>query len=110
MPPGELPPVFILAAGLGTRLGFSSAKTLFPVAGRPLLGWILAECERQRARQVTVTVLRRHERAVRAFCERSVPGRMRLSVSVDQSPLGALGTLRAAWSRDPCPRLLVWLG
>jgi NDP-sugar pyrophosphorylase family protein len=110
MPSAELPPVFVLAAGLGTRLGFSSAKTLFPVAGRPMLDWILLECERQQVSRVTVTVLRQHERAIREFCESRALDGIQLSVSVDETPQGTLGTLRNAWSGDRSQRLLVWLG
>jgi NDP-sugar pyrophosphorylase family protein len=104
----ELPPVFVLAAGLGTRLGYHTAKTLYPVAGRPVLDWILAECESQGARQVTVTVLRRHLEALQDFltARRGID----VAVCVDETPQGTLGSLRRAWSARPSARFLVWLG
>jgi NDP-sugar pyrophosphorylase family protein len=104
----ELPPVFVLAAGLGTRLGHHTAKTLYPVAGRPVLERILAECEAQGARRVTVTVLRRHAEDVAAFL--ASRSRVEVSLSVDESPQGTLGTLLRAWAARPCPRFVVWLG
>jgi NDP-sugar pyrophosphorylase family protein len=104
----ELPPVFVLAAGLGTRLGYHTAKTLYPVAGRPVLDRILAECEAQGARRVTVTVLRQHSAAVRAFLNSRVG--IDVALCVDETPQGTLGTLRRAWAAEPCPRFLVWLG
>ena len=110
MPSAELPPVFILAAGLGTRLGFESAKTLFPVTGRPVLEWILLECRRQGVRRVVVTVLRQHEQALSRFCAHGVPAGIKLSVSVDETPQGTLGTLRIAHERFPSGRLIIWLG
>jgi NDP-sugar pyrophosphorylase family protein len=104
----ELPAVFVLAAGLGTRLGHHTAKTLYPVAGRPLLDWILTECESQGVRRVTVTVLRRHLDPLTEFLA-SRTG-IEVSVSVDETPEGTLGTLRRAWSAERCGQLLIWLG
>lgn len=48
LPRSELPikwslfTVIILAAGKGTRLGYDRPKILYPVAGRPILEWLVA--------------------------------------------------------------------
>lgn len=76
------PHAFVLAAGLGTRLRPHTdhlPKPLVPVAGRPLLDYILDHLKEAGVRQITVNLHHRPE-LVRLYLE------SRLDLDITQSP------------------------
>jgi NDP-sugar pyrophosphorylase family protein len=108
---GELPPVCILAGGLGTRLGErvrDTPKPLLPVAGRPFLLHQLRLLADHGAREVVVCVGYRGEQI------RSTIGRERFGVRIGYSfdAPGLDGTLGAVRRAQPLlgERFLVLYG
>jgi len=86
---------FVLAAGLGTRMGAvtrTTPKCLLPVAGTPLLGRWLERLARAGVRQALVNTHHLAD-AVRAYVRASAPP---LDVVLAHEPelLGSAGTLR----------------
>jgi len=57
----------VLAAGQGTRMNSDLAKVLHPVAGQPMLAWVLATLDRLGVGRVLVVVGHQRERVMAAF-------------------------------------------
>ena len=57
----------VLAAGQGTRMKSDLAKVLHPMAGQPLLAWVLATLQRLGVGRVVVVVGHQRERVLEAF-------------------------------------------
>jgi len=93
-----LPPVCILAGGLGTRLGSLVADTpkpLLEVAGRPFLSHLLEELARQGTTRVVLCVGYLGAKIAAAI------GSTQFGISIDYSdegrePIGTLGAVRRA--------------
>jgi len=60
----------ILAAGKGTRMGSDLAKVLHPVAGRPMVQWVIDACEQAGARRVVVVVGHQADAVKQALSDR----------------------------------------
>jgi bifunctional UDP-N-acetylglucosamine pyrophosphorylase/glucosamine-1-phosphate N-acetyltransferase len=85
----------VAAAGKGSRLGFNRPKILFPVAGRPILEWLLdlllPSC------QTTVFVLSPDGRdEVEPELERLGPGRYRIAIQPVPTGMGDAVEIGAA--------------
>src|SRR3569833_4440474 len=66
----QAPLVFIMAAGLGTRMKSDMAKVLHKVAGRPLLHWVVTAARTANAARV-VAILGHQIDTVKASLEAS---------------------------------------
>ncbi len=99
----SLPTVFILAGGMGTRLGTLSdklPKSLIEFDGKPFLEYQLAFLEQQGVENV-VLCLGRHGDAVLRWLENGYSGTLNVSCSFDGSKLlGTGGALRQALQKD----------
>ncbi len=88
----ELPPVLVLAAGKGTRLGDlgrSTPKVLVPIGSRPLLDLHLDHLAAQGARRVVVNAHHLADQIV-AHVDR-YRGRLEIEVLVEPTLLGTAG-------------------
>ncbi len=81
--------IVILAAGLGTRMRSALPKVLHPIAGRPLVGHVLAAAERLAPSRRVVVV----SPAVRETVAAALPG---CTVAVQDPPLGTGHAMMAA--------------
>jgi bifunctional UDP-N-acetylglucosamine pyrophosphorylase/glucosamine-1-phosphate N-acetyltransferase len=61
------PAAILLAAGKGTRMGSDLAKVLHPVAGEPMLHWVIAACRAAGAVPIVVVVGYQAEQVKAAF-------------------------------------------
>src|SRR5689334_13934984 len=61
----QAPLVFIMAAGLGTRMKSDTAKVLHKIAGRPMLHWVVTAARTAGAERV-VAILGNQHGAVKA--------------------------------------------
>lgn len=89
---------FLLAAGVGSRLGEitrNTPKCLLPIGGRPLLDYWLETLERAGVSKVLVNL---HHRAdqVRDFL-RSRTSSLQVTTSYEPELLGSAGTISKAW-------------
>src|SRR5512135_3611965 len=66
----QAPLVFIMAAGLGTRMKSDTAKVLHKIAGRPMLHWIVGAARAAGAERVVAILGHQHE-AVKASLDAS---------------------------------------
>jgi NDP-sugar pyrophosphorylase family protein len=93
-----MPPVMLMAAGLGTRLRpltDKMPKCLVPVAGRPLLDYWQASFVRHGISDVVINV-HAHARQVREWvARRNEEGPVRWAIAEEPELLGSAGTLRA---------------
>ena len=92
--------VLIAAAGKGSRLDFGLPKILFPVAGRPILEWLLdlvvPICES------TIFVLSPDGRdSVEPVLERLIPGRYKIAIQSHPSGMGDAVQIGAAEVSTP---------
>src|ERR1700683_4453179 len=96
----------VAAAGKGSRLGFNRPKILFPVAGRPILEWLLdlllPSC------QTTVFVLSPDGRdEVEPELERLGPGRYRIAIQPVPTGMGDAVEIGAA-QEVPRHTVVLW--
>lgn len=92
------PQVVILAGGRGTRLGpltVRTPKVLLPVAGRPFLALVLDYLDSQEVRAVHLCLGVGAGQVIRYLHDRPAGG-PRVTTSVEGTPLGTAGCLRAA--------------
>lgn len=107
----ELPPVAILAGGLGTRLRPAigeRAKVVADVEGRPFVARILDQVAAASFRDVVLCVGFRADEVEAALGAAHGPLRLRYAREVE--PLGTAGALRHALPLLPEPELLVMNG
>jgi mannose-1-phosphate guanylyltransferase len=89
---------FLLAAGLGTRLGDLTQdlpKCLLPIGGRPLLDYWFDALERAEVREVLVN-LHHHAKIVESYLAAKVTP-LRIRTLHEPALLGSAGTIRTAW-------------
>lgn len=86
----EMPDVLILAGGRGTRLPGGLPKPLRPVNGRPFMAYIIDQVRFAGARRIVLALGHKAE-AFRDFAQRES-----LETSVESTPLGTGGALKAA--------------
>jgi len=91
-----MPPVLLLAGGLGTRLRPLTDRTpkcLVPIAGKPLLDYWRASFEDQGIRDVIINV-HAHPEKVHEYLARREGGPIRWQAFEEPELLGSAGTLR----------------
>ncbi len=63
------PAAVVMAAGRGTRMGSDLAKVLHPVAGRPMVAWVIDACRAAGCTRVVVVVGYQGQAVERAVCD-----------------------------------------
>ncbi len=84
--------VVVLAAGQGTRMKSALPKVLHPIAGRPMLGHVLATAEALAARRTVVVVAPGMDSVACSAKEGAKPA----SVAIQQKQLGTGDAVKAA--------------
>lgn len=77
----------IPAAGRGSRLGFDKAKILYPVAGRPILEWLL-KLALPLCAEVVLVLSPEGRGAVEPELARLAPGRYRIAIQAEPAGMG----------------------
>jgi mannose-1-phosphate guanylyltransferase len=99
---GSMPPVLLLAGGLGTRLRPLTdrvPKCLVPVAGRPLLDYWQSSFLRHGIREVVINLHAHREQVVHWVALRNAHGPVKWETFDEPKLLGSAGTLRATLER-----------
>jgi bifunctional UDP-N-acetylglucosamine pyrophosphorylase/glucosamine-1-phosphate N-acetyltransferase len=106
----QAPLVFIMAAGLGTRMKSDMAKVLHKVAGRPLLHWVVTAARTAHASRV-VAILGHQIDVVKASLETSFgPGAIDIAHQTEQRGTGhAVQCALPAVANEPDDRIVVIL-
>lgn len=97
-PQPPVPQTVVVAGGLGTRLGAMTAdtpKVLVPVHGRPLLDWVMAFLRSQHVTAVHLCLGHLADRVLAHLARRDY-GQMRITTSVEPTPVGTAGCLKLA--------------
>jgi mannose-1-phosphate guanylyltransferase len=98
----RMPPVLLLAGGLGTRLlplTTRTPKCLVPVAGRPVLEYWQANIIRHGNHEVVVNVHAHREQVVEWIAKRNAHGPVKWEAFEEPELLGSAGTLKANLER-----------
>ena len=96
----------VLAAGQGTRMKSDLAKVLHPMAGRPLLGWVLGVLEQLGVGRTLVVIGHQRERVREAFAGATAEW----VVQADQRGTGHAVLMAAPALKDFAGTLLVVCG
>src|SRR5690348_13713040 len=104
------PLVFIMAAGLGTRMKSDVAKVLHPIAGRPMLHWVVTAARTAGAARVVAILGHQHE-AVKASLDKSFgEGAIQVALQAEQRGTGhAVQCALPAVAGEPDDRIVVIL-
>lgn len=78
-PDANLWTAVIPAAGRGSRLGYEKPKILYPVAGRPILDWLIDLLE-SRCKKLIFVLSPSGVSFVRPFLEKRIPGRYEIVI------------------------------
>jgi bifunctional UDP-N-acetylglucosamine pyrophosphorylase/glucosamine-1-phosphate N-acetyltransferase len=106
----QAPIVFIMAAGLGTRMKSDRAKVLHAIAGRPMLHWVVAAARGAGASRV-IAILGHQADAVKAGLDASF-GAGTIEVALQPEPRGtghAVMCALPAVAKEPDERVVVIL-
>jgi mannose-1-phosphate guanylyltransferase len=98
----RMPPVLLLAGGLGTRLRPLTTrmpKCLVPVAGRPVLDYWQANFIRHGIHEVVINVHAHREQVVEWIAKRNTNGPVTWEAFEEPELLGSAGTLKANLER-----------
>jgi bifunctional UDP-N-acetylglucosamine pyrophosphorylase/glucosamine-1-phosphate N-acetyltransferase len=94
------------AAGRGSRLGFDLPKILYPVAGRPILDWLL-DFLAPHFGSIVFVLSPAGVDAVRRELEARIPGRY--SIAIQETPTGMGDAVRIGLSQVTTPHVaVVW--
>jgi bifunctional UDP-N-acetylglucosamine pyrophosphorylase/glucosamine-1-phosphate N-acetyltransferase len=106
----QSPLVFIMAAGLGTRMKSDTAKVLHRVAGRPMLHWVVTTARAAHAARV-VAILGHQLEAVKASLDASFgPGAVDIAHQGEQRGTGhAVQCALPLVTNEPDDRIVVIL-
>jgi bifunctional UDP-N-acetylglucosamine pyrophosphorylase/glucosamine-1-phosphate N-acetyltransferase len=104
------PLVFIMAAGLGTRMKSDVAKVLHPIAGRPMLHWVVTAARTAGAARVVAILGHQHE-AVKTSLDKSFgEGAIQVALQAEQRGTGhAVQCALPAVAGEPDDRIVVIL-
>ena len=104
------PLVFIMAAGLGTRMKSDTAKVLHHIAGRPMLHWVVRAARTAGAERV-VAILGHQHQAVKATLDASFgAGSVEIALQMEQRGTGhAVQCALPAVANEPDDRIVVIL-
>ena len=106
----ESPLVFIMAAGLGTRMKSETPKVLHRIAGRPLIHWVVVAARAAGAERI-VAILGHKADTVRAALDQSFgAGRVEVAMQPEQRGTGhAVQCALPAVQNEPDDRIVVIL-
>jgi bifunctional UDP-N-acetylglucosamine pyrophosphorylase / glucosamine-1-phosphate N-acetyltransferase len=104
------PLVFIMAAGLGTRMKSDTPKVLHKVAGRPMLHWVVTAARAAGAQRVVAIVGHKHELVKAALDASFGPGSVEIALQPEQRGTGhAVQCALPAVANEPDDRIVVIL-
>ncbi len=106
----QAPLVFIMAAGLGTRLKSDTAKVLHKILGRPMLHWVVGAAHAAGAERVVAILGHQHE-AVKASLDAAFgAGKVEVALQPEQRGTGhAVQCALPAVQNEPDDRIVVIL-
>ena len=84
----QAPLVFIMAAGLGTRMKSDTAKVLHQIAGRPLLHWVVGAARTAGAERVVAILGHQHEAVKAALAASFGAGSVEIALQPEQRGTG----------------------
>jgi len=102
--------VFIMAAGLGTRMKSDTSKVLHRIAGRPMLHWVVTAARAAGAERVVAILGHQHE-AVKASLDAAFgPGSVDIAIQAEQRGTGhAVQCALPAVAKEADDRIVVIL-
>jgi bifunctional UDP-N-acetylglucosamine pyrophosphorylase/glucosamine-1-phosphate N-acetyltransferase len=106
----QSPLVFIMAAGLGTRMKSDTAKVLHKIAGRPMLHWVVTAARQAGAERVVAILGHQHD-TVKASLDASFGvGTVDVAIQSEQRGTGhAVQCALPAVQNEPDDRIVVIL-
>ena len=106
----QAPLVFIMAAGLGTRMKSDTAKVLHKIAGRPMLHWVVGAARAAGAERVVAILGHQHETVKKALDASFGAGSVEIALQPEQRGTGhAVQCALPAVSNEPDDRIVVIL-
>jgi bifunctional UDP-N-acetylglucosamine pyrophosphorylase / glucosamine-1-phosphate N-acetyltransferase len=106
----QAPLVFIMAAGLGTRMKSDTPKVLHRVAGRPMLHWVVTAARTAGARRVVAILGHKHELVKQALDASFGAGEIEVAIQSDPRGTGhAVQCALPAVEAEPDDRVVVIL-
>jgi bifunctional UDP-N-acetylglucosamine pyrophosphorylase / glucosamine-1-phosphate N-acetyltransferase len=106
----EAPLVFIMAAGLGTRMKSETPKVLHRIAGRPMLHWVVKAAQAAGARQIVAILGHRSEQVKTALDASFGQGTVDVALQPEQRGTGhAVQCALPAVAGEPDDRIVVIL-
>ena len=84
----QAPLVFIMAAGLGTRMKSDKAKVLHRIAGRPMLHWVVTAARAAGAERVVAILGHQHEAVKTALDASFGAGSVEIALQPEQRGTG----------------------
>jgi bifunctional UDP-N-acetylglucosamine pyrophosphorylase / glucosamine-1-phosphate N-acetyltransferase len=106
----QAPLVFIMAAGLGTRMKSETPKVLHRIAGRPMLHWVVGAARTAGAQRVVAILGHRHELVKAALDASFGAGSVEVVLQPEQRGTGhAVQCALPAVATEPDDRIVVIL-
>jgi bifunctional UDP-N-acetylglucosamine pyrophosphorylase / glucosamine-1-phosphate N-acetyltransferase len=106
----QSPLVFIMAAGLGTRMKSDTAKVLHRIAGRPMLHWVVGAARAAGAERVVAILGHQHETVKAALDATFGAGKVEIALQPEQRGTGhAVQCALPAVTNEPDDRIVVIL-
>ncbi len=106
----QAPLVFIMAAGLGTRMKSDTAKVLHKIAGRPMLHWVVGAAHAAGAERVVAILGHQHETVKAALDASFGAGKVEIALQHEQRGTGhAVQCALPAVQNEPDDRIVVIL-
>src|SRR5690348_12562094 len=106
----QSPLVFIMAAGLGTRMKSDTAKVLHRIAGRPMLCWVVGAARAAGAERVVAILGHQHEIVKTALDGSFGTGNVEIALQPEQRGTGhAIQCALPALQNEPDDRIVVIL-
>jgi bifunctional UDP-N-acetylglucosamine pyrophosphorylase / glucosamine-1-phosphate N-acetyltransferase len=104
------PLVFIMAAGLGTRMKSDTAKVLHEISGRPMLHWVVGAARAAGAERIVAILGHQHEAVKTSLETRFGAGSVEIALQPDQRGTGhAVQCALPAVASEPDDRIVVIL-
>jgi bifunctional UDP-N-acetylglucosamine pyrophosphorylase/glucosamine-1-phosphate N-acetyltransferase len=106
----QAPLVFIMAAGLGTRMKSDTAKVLHKIAGRPMLHWVVTAARAAGAERVVAILGHQHEQVKASLDASFGAGKVEIALQSEQRGTGhAVQCALPAVQNEPDDRIVVIL-
>src|SRR5688500_13377178 len=106
----QAPLVFIMAAGMGTRMKSETPKVLHRIAGRPMLHWVVTAARTAGAQRVIAILGHKHELVKAALDASFGAGSVEVALQPEQRGTGhAVQCALPAVQNEPDDRIVVIL-